>query len=68
MIISNLKITTNAIGLKENDDVVILPKHTLNEWIEKKFKDAAMMGFIEEHAKAAYAVITDVEKVAETKR
>lgn len=68
MIISNLKITTNAIGFEENDDVVILPKHTLNEWIEKKMTDAAMIGFIQEHAKEAFAVISDVVKVAETKR
>lgn len=68
MIISNLKITTNAIGFEENDDVVIIPKNTLKEWIEHKLTDAEMIGFIKEHAKDAFAVISDVVKVAETKR
>lgn len=68
MIISNVKITTNAIGFEEGDDVVILPKKTLNEWYQQNRTASEMMTFIKDHAKDAFAVIEDVNKITHIKR
>lgn len=68
MIISNIKITTNAIGFEEGDDVVILPKKTLNEWYQQNRTPSEMMAFIKDHAKDAFAVIEDVNKISHIKR